>query len=296
MNKLNSLRQKPAIKLGLYLLKFGISFFILWRIAVKVDLSLALTGISALPLLTILLVSLITILRHVCQYFNWMYALKINPDFSADGRDVLNSYMIGLPLRFAIPGGHASVAKIFYVNNSSRIASLWSTALERGFMTWSSWCFAAAAGLFYYTQYTPWLFIGLFLLCLMIPEFIKMILSWKQDWAALRQSYNLYAPRMLVLQVANSLLTYLQYWLILNSFLPISRWETWLRMALTQFSNTIPITVGGLGLREGFAIHFLKGAGFTAEQAVSATLSLFIIQDIFPALLGTYFLARTSRK
>ncbi len=101
---------------------------------------------------------------------------------------------------------------------------------------------------------------------------------------------------MLVLQVANSLLTYLQYWLILNSFLPISRWETWLRMALTQFSNTIPITVGGLGLREGFAIHFLKGAGFTAEQAVSATLSLFIIQDILPALLGIYFLARTSRK
>jgi hypothetical protein len=66
-------------------------------------------------------------------------------------------------------------------------------------------------------------------------------------------------------------------------------------MALTQFSNSIPITVAGLGLRESFAIHFLKTAGITAEQAVSATLSLFFIQDVLPALIGTWFLVRTKK-
>lgn len=295
MHRLNALRQKPFFKLALFLLKIFVSVYILWRIAAKVDFSLAFSGISSLTFFTILLVLLITIFRHICQYFNWMLALKINPGFKANASEIFNSYMIGLPLRFAIPGGHASVAKIFYVSNSSRMASLWSTALERGFMTWSSWCFAAAAGLYYYTQWTPWLFIGLFTVCLLIPEAIKMGLNWKPEWKALRDNYNLYAPRMLILQVGNSLLTYLQYWLILNCFHPISSWDTWMRMALTQFSNTIPITVGGLGLREGFAMHFLKGAGFTAEQAVSATLSLFIIQDIFPALVGGFFLLKTRR-
>ncbi len=296
MSKLWELRHKPIVKLLLYLLKLSLSGFILWRIAARVNLGYALTGISALPLQILLLVFAITLLRHGCQFLNWLFSLKINPGFSAGAREVFSSYMLGLPLRFAVPGGHASLAKILYVSNSSRLASLWSTFLERGFMTWSSWCFAAAAGFFYYTQLTPWLFIGVFMVILLLPEFIKLGLSWKPEWQELKNNYNIYAPRMLILQVANSLFTYLQYWLILNSFLHISAWEAWMRMALTQFSNTIPVTLGGLGLREGFAMHFLKGAGVTAQQAVSATLSLFIIQDILPALAGLPFLIRAKRK
>jgi len=45
-----------------------------------------------------------------------------------------------------------------------------------------------------------------------------------------------------------------------------------------------------LGLREGFAIHFLAGIGFSAEKAVSASLTLFFIQDVLPALIGIYYL------
>ncbi len=296
MPKLLEIRSHPVIKLVLYLFKLGLSGIILWQIALRVDFSLAIKGISSLPIITIIMVVLITCLRHLAQYLNWYCALKINPDFKAAPGEVFSSYMIGLPLRFAVPGGHASLAKVLYISNSSRLASLWSTLLERGFMTWSSWCFAAAAAFFYFTQFTPWLFIGIFMFCLLIPEFIKLGLGYKPEWQELRNSYNIYAPRMLILQVTNSLLTYLQYWLILNSLFSLSAWETWMRMALTQFSNTIPITIGGLGLREGFAMHFLKGAGISAEQAVSATLSLFIIQDIIPALAGTPFLLNARRK
>lgn len=296
MNKLLYLRQNRAFKLIFFVLKLAFSAFILWRIAAKIDLSLALKGISSLPGLIVLAVASITVVRHLIQYLNWLFSLKINPEFTAGKGEVFSSYMIGLPLRFAVPGGHASMAKVLYISNSSRMASLWSTFLERGFMTWSSWCFAAAAGFFYFTSFTPWLFMGIFIICLLLPEFIKLALSYKPEWQEIKKTYNVYAPRMLILQVSNSLLTYLQYWLILNSLMKISGWETWMRMALTQFSNTIPITIGGLGLREGFAMHFLKGVGFTAEQAVSATLSLFIIQDILPALLGTVFLLKTRRK
>ncbi len=296
MIKLISLRHNRAFKLILFILKVAFSAFILWRIAAKVDLSLAVKGISSLSVPIIFALVLITVLRHLCQYVNWLFSLQINPEFKAAKGEVFGSYMIGLPLRFAVPGGHASLAKVLYISNSSKLASLWSTFLERGFMTWSSWCFAAAAGFFYYSRFSPWLFMGIFMLCLLLPEFIKLGLSYKPEWQALKKNYNTYAPRMLILQVTNSLLTYLQYWLILNSFFAISGWETWIRMALTQFSNTIPLTIGGLGLREGFAIHFLKGAGFSAEHAVSATLSLFIIQDILPALAGLGFLLRARRK
>jgi len=290
----NPFKSRPG-KILLYLIKLSLSVYILYRISAKIDFIGALSGIANLPIATIVLLLLLTVMRHAIQYHNWLFALKINPGFRAQKSEVLASYMIGLPLRFALPGGHASFAKVFYVSNSSKIASLWSTLLERCIMSWANWLFAAAAALFYFTDYAPWIWIALFMFILMLPEFVKFALSFKPQWRPLRESFCKNAPFMMLLQMANTLITYLQYWLILMCFVPISGWETWVRMALVQFSNTIPITIAGLGLREGFAIHFLKTAGFNAEQAVSATLSLFIIHDVLPALVGTGFLLKTSK-
>ncbi|MDD4309934.1 MAG: lysylphosphatidylglycerol synthase domain-containing protein, partial [Candidatus Cloacimonetes bacterium] len=122
-----------------------------------------------------------------------------------------------------------------------------------------------------------------------------LILGMKQQWKAIQKPYLQQAPKMMSLQIANTLITYLQYWLILNLFIPITWLNACIRMGLTQFSNSIPITIAGLGLRESFAIHFLRSTGINAEQAVSATLSLFLIQDVLPALVGAYFLIRTKR-
>ena len=96
--------------------------------------------------------------------------------------------------------------------------------------------------------------------------------------------------RISAIQTGIAALSYVQYWLILNQIHPISFWESTLRMSLTQFSNSIPFTVGGLGLREGFAIHFLAGVGFDASQAVTATLTLFAVQDLLFALPGLLLL------
>ena len=279
----------------LYILKLGLSAYIMWRIASKVSLENALKGFLALPLSLILLLICLTALRHTLQYFNWLNALRINPVFQENKKQVLVSYLIGLPLRFALPGGHAAIGKIFYIANSSKIASFWSTALERGFMTWACWSFAALATLFYYPEYSLLLRAGIFALCLLLPVILYFALGSRKGWRYLQSPYKRQAPKLMSLQIANTLITYLQYWLILNQFVPLSWWASSIRMSLTQFSNSIPITIAGLGLRESFAIHFLRSAGIGAMQAVSATLSLFIIQDVFPAVIGAVFLLKAKK-
>lgn len=262
----------------------------MWRIAGKIALGAAFRGIISLPAYVVGAVILLTLLRHLLQYHNWLYALRINPGFKENPKQVLLSYLVALPLRFAMPGGHASIAKIYYIANSSRMASFWSTSLERGFMTWACWSFACLGALFYYPQYPALLWLSLLLLCLLLPVILYYILGKKANWKYLQGSYAVQAPKMMAMQIGNTLITYLQYWLIINCFVRVSGWESSVRMALTQFSNSIPITIAGLGLRESFAIHFLKTAGISAEQAVSATLSLFLIQDLLPAIIGAVFL------
>lgn len=287
---------KPIGKILLYLCKFGISIFILWMIARKISFGSALANILKFPPWLILSLIGISIVRNWLQYRNWLCALKINPGYDPDHGEVLKSYLLGLPLRFAIPGGHASIAKIFYVSNSSRIASFWSTMLERGFLTWATWTFASGAAVVYFTDFPLVLLLFAMALCMLAPEILYITLGLKDKWRPLQKPYSRMGAWMIIIQVASTLLTYLQYWLMLHRYVSLSFMESSLRMALVQFSNSIPITISGLGLRESFAIHFLKDAGITAEQAVSATLCLFIIQDVLPALVGLWFLIKAKPK
>ena len=108
-------------------------------------------------------------------------------------------------------------------------------------------------------------------------------------------AYSAQASKMMLLQIANTLLMYLQYYIILNQLGVISAIDTWLGMGLTNISNSIPVTISGLGLREGFAIHFLQAFNFSSEQAVAATLSLFLFHDLIPAIFGAVVLFHTKR-
>ncbi|HNQ42832.1 MAG TPA: lysylphosphatidylglycerol synthase domain-containing protein, partial [Candidatus Cloacimonadota bacterium] len=141
-----------------------------------------------------------------------------------------------------------------------------------------------------------WLRFAALLIILILPVIAYLVIKWRFRDPAFATAYRIQAPRMMIMQIVASGMAYLQYWLILNAFGVIGFFQNWMRMALTNFSNSIPITVAGLGLRESFAIHFLADAGFSAETAVSATLSLFLIQDVIPAIIGAGVLLKGKPK
>lgn len=292
---IQNFRKSRKGKVILYLLKLALSVFILWQIFKKVDLVGALKDITSLPAYLILLLIAISFIRHTLQFHNWYYSLRINPKFTAKKKAVVCSYLIGQTLRFAVPGGPASFAKIFYVPNSSVVSSFWSSIAEKSVMTWVTWTFAIIAGIFYYSKFPLWIWLILLLFFLLLPFLVKWGFGFSRYLASLKPLYAAQMPKIITVQVLSTILCYVQYWLILNCLLPLSFWQTFIRMALTQFSNTIPITISGLGLREGFAIHFLAGTGFSAEQAVSTTLTLFFIHDVLPALIGIFFLLQGKK-
>ncbi len=291
---LSFLNSKPG-KIILYLLRLLITGYILWRIAARIELSEVWRSLLSLPWWLVVFLLFSTLVRHWGQYRNWSYALQLNPSYQPHKREMLASYLIGLPLRFVIPGGSASAGKILFVNNSSRWASLFSFGAERAFLTWCTWTYAFGAALFFYAGIPLWLRILVFVLCLTAPLWAYWLMGLNERTRTLQTNYARFAPRMVVIQLSIAFLSYLQYWLILRQMLPLGFWQSTIRMALTQFSNSIPITVAGLGLRESFAIHFLSGAGFSASQAVSATLSLFFFQDILPALPGIGILLKVQK-
>jgi len=113
LSGINNFRKSRTGKIILYFLKLGLSIFILWMIFRKVNFVSALKDIISLPLGIVLLLLVISFIRHTLQFHNWYFSLQINTLFKAGKKEVISSYLIGQTLRFAIPGGTASFAKIF---------------------------------------------------------------------------------------------------------------------------------------------------------------------------------------
>lgn len=287
---------KPLGKVLTYLLKVGFSVFILYLVLSRMDLPLLGSFIRQMPFWLLFSLFLLSVLRHFIQLNNWRCSLHLNPFYRYHRRELISSYLVAQPLRFLIPGGHASLAKIYYLQNSSRLASLISTTVERLFMTWATWSFAAIAAFSYFSSLSLPLRLFLMLFASFMPVIALLVLALVPKWRIYMESYVRQAPRMMLLQIGNTLIMYLQYYLVLNHLGLISALDTYIGMALTNISNSIPITISGLGLREGFAIFFLKGFGFEAEQAVAATLTVFVFQDCMPALVGLYFLITGKKR
>lgn len=269
-----------------YLVKLGLSLLILWLIFRKVDLAEVITELSRVPVPVVLLVFAITLMRQYLQYQNWRHALRLNPWFSAEEKQISRSYLIGIPLRFLLPGGHGSFAKVFFIDNSSKTASIAAVASEKLAQTWAILLFAAGSAFWIFPQWNLALKLLALIVIALLPLILGAIVKWHRDLAVLSGGYRTNIPRMLVIQVAAVLLTMLQYYLLLNTMSAISFGETTLRMSIVQFSDTIPVTISGLGLRESFAMHFLETAGYAGGKAITATLALFFIQDVLTCIPG----------
>ncbi len=59
-------------------------------------------------------------------------------------------------------------------------------------------------------------------------------------------------------------------------------------------TNLVPITPAGLGVREGTAVALLHTYGVQVATAVNATLLLFVINSVLPALFGWRYLGQQA--
>lgn len=292
--KLSQFSKHPRFKLVSYIFKLLLTVVILYLVFRGLELRSVLENMGKLSVGTLLLLILGSIMRHFIQLSAWRISLRINPEYEPDLRAEIQSYLIGLPLAFIFPGGFAAMGRIFWVKNSSHVASVLSFVVERALLTWATVTFAATAAMLYFTGVSPlwWL---LLLILITLPLWSKYLFHLWKEGEPYRDRYAKNAPRLALLQVIAALIALTQYWLILNSIQQISWLDNFKLMGLTTFSNALPITIGGLGLRESFAIHFLKSAGFVASEAISATLSLFLIQDVTPAVIGLSVLWKKRR-
>ena len=275
------------LKRALTILKLIVSTGILYAIFQRFELKSVLVNIASLPLSVVALMIVTTFYKHYTQYVMWKHSLHFNPGFQHTWKQVFTSYMIGIPLRYLIPGGSAAYGKMFYVKNTSKLASVVAVTSEKFFMTWMSWVFGTVAVFFLYPFIALVWRVALCILALLLPIAIYHVLGMFEQTRELQPNYARRAPVMAIIQFSYVCTTLLQMWVILNLYHPITFWSSAIHFSMVTLGSTIPITLFGLGVRESLAMYFFQPLGFLPEQAVAATLTLFVFHDMIPAILGT---------
>jgi uncharacterized membrane protein YbhN (UPF0104 family) len=85
-----------------------------------------------------------------------------------------------------------------------------------------------------------------------------------------------------------------QFGLLLNAFGHVSFLAVFSVMPIIVLISNFPITIGGLGLREGVAALMLNSFGVSPAIAVTASFLLFCVNNLLPGAIGFIFLSNHS--
>lgn len=91
-------------------------------------------------------------------------------------------------------------------------------------------------------------------------------------------------------------LFYLQAFILLHAFQPDPPAKAVLFFPLITLSTIIPITIGGMGIREWAAAFLLDPLGISSAVAVNTFFMHFIIINVIPGLAGAPFVQRLAYK
>jgi hypothetical protein len=201
--------------------------------------------------------------------------------------DLLPSFFSGYAFRLLIPGGHAEFSKIFLLPGKKR-GKMLAFGMEKYAQALIK-IFALLIVLpFNFPDFKVYSILCLFLLMigyLLFPKIPIIKTFQEKDF-----HYHRVIGMNIIFAAEIFAIMGLQYYLLLNEVDSISLSATYHTSVYLWSAGMVPVSVSGLGIREGLAVYFFKFYNVSAAHAVATSLFLFTINTIIPALVGVFYI------
>ena len=224
--------------------------------------------------------------------FKWRQLLKTNQPQTSYTL-ALRSFLIGMGASLFTPARAGELARVACF--PKRRLEVFTLVLVDKFIDMSALLGVCLLSLM---LLAPWLgLVGIFGLgCLWLLVYTGFSLTksakWisQKSWLAGRVHLLRQLPRQLIaLNICFACICFglmsLQFYLLLSSLETVG-WQVGLMLPIILVVSSLPISIMGLGLREGTAALFLSRYGVPMEAAVAAAFSLFVINALLPGLVG----------
>jgi|GEM_PF-914772 len=287
------MREQIKKKLA-FVLKYMVGITLLIWILLQIDRKQMLLALAAIPIDVILPILLIASLNLLGQFLRWKFLVERHSNHYQKS-DLLPSFFAGFAFRMIVPGGHAEITKVFLLPGQKR-GKIVAFGIEKFFQTYIKFVFVVLALPLVFPQYrlVSWSIAGVAVAAyFFLPVIFR--LSYLKQFQEKEINYNLIFIRTLLYSLAIFACLITQYYILLNEFHYIGLGDSILAVIFIWGSGLLPITVSGLGVRENIAVFFLTRHEIPAYAAVAASLLIFFINSVVPALIGLYFIYKRRK-
>ena len=218
--------------------------------------------------------------------------------------DAAKSYFVGMAGGLLTPGRVGEIARAVYLDKHKRSLIVYLVAVDRIFEI-AAVVLLAMPGLFYYADVLV-VAVAAILLAIMLavvyyPEFP---LRWLQRFLPRAGKFAVVQKQLalMVLQLKNvstgikikqmglALISYmvviLQFHYLLNNYHHSRLWTAIITQPLIMLTNVLPLTIGGLGIREGTAMVLLSSFNVPRAASIASAFMLFFLNTALPAFVG----------
>jgi glycosyltransferase 2 family protein len=96
----------------------------------------------------------------------------------------------------------------------------------------------------------------------------------------------------LLASIAATLIGYAQFYVLLRPYARLPVAGVVLTFSIMILSNLVPITIGGLGVREALSVMILRRYGVSDAVAVNAAFLSFLTNTVLPGVIGSFLIPR----
>jgi len=271
-----------------YLAKLRIGFILVGWILSRVDSSRLTEYFLQLKFWPLAAVILLSSCGLYVQFRRWRFLVESN-SAHFETRDLLPSFFAGFAFRLMIPGGHAEVSKIFLLPGRKRGKAV-AFGMEKFFQTYIKVLLITAAVPLTFPEYGVWC--AALLAVLVIAYFLLPRIPWLKYFQEKEVNNHAVFFKTLLFSVAVFLVMAFQYFILLNQVHKIDLMQTLQTVVFMWGAGLVPVSISGLGVREGLAVYFLQMYNFPPAYAVATSLFLFTLNAVFPAAIGAVIIYR----
>jgi len=271
-------------------------------ILLRVDLGEITTAFSRIRLLPFLAALALLPVNFAMLILKWRYLLS--PSVKATRGQLIRSVIGGYAFVLATPGQVGEFSRALFIPGESKLRLIGLVAVDKvtaflitallGLLSLGLWHSGA--------MYLPVLFFGFLLSWLLLRprQFLAVTvrifrkLPLKRTTFRFLEGFRGLSTQRLFVLLLMSLLYFiiysLQFYFLLWAFEDVAPLVMTICFPLVMLVNSVPITIGGLGIREGAAVLFFSQFAVQESSALGAALLLFAINILIPGLCGLAFI------
>lgn len=220
---------------------------------------------------------------NVCfQFFRWQILVKnLNTDIG--NGEILKSIFYSYSYSIFTPARLGDLGKAFHISHDNKKEMVALAVLEKVFAFSAILIF----GFLSLTIFKSiWFIFGSFIIVLVLLNSKKIIRKISFISKHFSNPQILPIKNVFIVSLSFVFIYILQFYLLLRAFQLVSFSQSFFKISLVVFFNSVPITLSGLGVREILSVYFFKPLGVTAAQAASVSLLIFTINILIPTLVG----------